>query len=186
MILLRIFIGLALWAICFPVFAEDRCLPSVEEHPRWQSAIFRPHTDVFRNCPVSEETYQSVVRKWLQNRTDTTTVFKSIGLGRAINYPWMSEFLAKSALVDPRWDPENGRTDRGHINDFVASILSKPAFINRLQVPFTNTLYTVIEVSVEKVLVSDVKTILSDTKKEGHRVPYDALVWIVISKIVPH
>jgi hypothetical protein len=173
---------LFLWTFWCSARAEEGCSPYIEAQPSWQSAAFRRHTDDFRDCPVSEATYRRVLGDWLQRpSTASAAPLHSIGLGRAVHFPWISEYLATAALSNPDWDTKRGRSRSGDPNAVVASILSDPAFIQRLQVPFGNTTYEVVAVSVEKVLVGEVRDILPG-RAAGHlRVPYDAMLWMRLS-----
>lgn len=164
--------------------AQDLCLPHVEEHANWGSASFRPHRDAFLNCPVSEATFQRVLAEWLRSRGETAPAIKTIGLGRAISYPWISEYIAGAALTSPQWNPARGRSRTGsnNYNSLVAGILSNPAFIKRLQIPFEATPYFVVSVSVQKVLVGKVGDVMPGVARESLLVPYDAQLWIVLER----
>ena len=172
-------IGLLLLA-CLPARADEVCAPHVEEHPGWQSASLRPHTDAFRACTLSEPRYREVVSAWLQGMAADAPVLKSLSLGRAVDLPWISRRLARAGLSDPGWDACRGRARQGDPNAWVAAVLAEPAFLERLQAPFQGTAYRVTKVSVEKVLVGPATEILPDAPA-GRRVPFDAQLWLVLA-----
>ncbi len=174
-----VWFGLAVCA-CGSVAAQQACAPHIEEQARWGSASFRPHTDVFLECPVAETTYRSVVRQWLRGRGDDAPPIASLALGRAVGFPWISNYIASAALTSPLWDAERGRVRSGGANALVASLLSDPGFLERLQAPFAGSPYTVVGVSVEKVLVGETGGVASGAAPRGQRTPYDAQVWIVL------
>ena len=162
--------------------AAEVCAPYVEENARWESATLRPHRNAFLSCPLTEVRYQQVLTEWLEHRSDTGAALKSISLGRAINYPWISSHLAIAALDNPRWDARRGRSRGGSINSLAADLLSEPEFLQRLQAPFTGSPYMVRAVSVEKVLVGKVSDILPGIAQGKRRVPYDVQLWLRLER----
>ncbi len=173
-------IGTLVLASC-AAWADQACAPHVEEHPGWHSASFRAHTDAYKHCPVSEGAYRVVVAGWLKARHETGPSLTSLSLGRAVDFPWLSEYLARAALADPRWDGLHGRLRGGDLNAWVASLLSDPLLLERLRVPFEGTAYRVTRVSVEKVLVGPVENFLPRGAPTGLRAPFDAQLWLVLT-----
>jgi len=170
----------AVLVLCGCAAAEEPCAPHVEEHARWASATFRPHTDAFLDCPVPEVTYRQVVGDWLRGRGEAAPPVTSVALGRAVHFPWISRYLVRAALSSARWDAERGRALDGDPNGLVASLLSMPGFIERLDAPFAGSPYAVLAVSVEKVLVGDAEERVPEAALGRQRVPYDAQLWIVL------
>lgn len=158
--------------------AENVCSPYVEEHPKWHTATFRPHTDAFVDCPVSEETYQRVVSDWTKARDVDTGELDSFGLGRAVQYPWISKLIAQTALTHPDWDVSTGSSMTYGDNEFVNKILSQPVVLSRLQIPFSTGAYVIARVTVEKVLIDEVGKVLPDQTPVNARIPFDAIVWL--------
>jgi hypothetical protein len=156
--------------------AQDGCEPYIETHRDLETAALRPHRDAFRSCTIDEAAYTALVSAWLAARGSTP--LRGMGLGRAVNLPWLSEHIARAALHDPRWDAARGRDRKNDINGLVAALLSQPDILRRLDAPFSATPWTVRAVSVEKVLVTKAKNIPPDGGKG--RLPFDAQVWIVI------
>lgn len=190
---------LCLLALCTSplTWAETACAPFIEEQPAWETAALRPHTDAFMECPVSEERYQQVIKQWLDTRTKAQAAPRSLGLGRAIDLPWISRYLAQAALASPAWDTRRGHGKQGNDNAVVGALLSAPEFLARLQAPFDGSGYRVKAVPVEKVLVGpaetyfapDTPTDTSPTVGKGQRsrlrVPFDAQLWLILQREDP-
>ena len=170
-----VILGLGLLLLSQFAFA---CTPYVEERPGATTAAFRRHTDDFQTCSVAESRYDEVVAGWLRNRPQAAPALTSVSLGRAVNFPWISQYLAERALRDPLWDARRGKVRRGGINQFVVSLLSEKAFLARLAAPFADTPYVPVRVSVEKVLVGTASDVLPETKAGKLRVPFDAQLWL--------
>ncbi|RLJ67579.1 hypothetical protein [Sulfurisoma sediminicola] len=168
----------ALCACVGAAIAQEGCEPYVENHRDLETAALRPHRDAFRSCIIDEATYAALISAWLASRGDAAPPLRGMSLGRAVNLPWISEYIARTALRDPRWDAARGRDRNGDINGFVTALLSRPEFLRRLDAPFAATPRAVRTVSVEKVLVTKARDILPDGGKG--RLPYDAQVWIVL------
>lgn len=157
---------------------EPACLPYIQEQTAWRSATFRPHTDAFRPCPVAEDTYRRVVGEWLRLRPPAGEPPNSLGLGRLVDYPWLSRHLAQASLKRRDWNARTGRARGSDINRVVADILSAPEPLARLQQAFAGSGYTVVAVTVEKVLVGPAREVLGEPGLSRARVPYDAMIWL--------
>lgn len=172
---LGVSLGLALFLLSGLAVA---CRPYVEEPAGATTAAFRRHTDDFQTCRVAESSYADVVAGWLQSRPQTAPALTGLSLGRAVDFPWISQYIAERAGRDLLWDARRGKPQRGGINLFVASILSEEAFLARLAVPFVHTQYRPVSVSVEKVLVGTADDVLPELKSGKRRVPFDAQLWL--------
>jgi hypothetical protein len=159
--------------------AQQGCEPYVENHRELETAALRPHSDAFRSCFIDEAAYARLIAAWLAARGADAPPLRGLGLGRAVNLPWISEHLARAALHEPRWDTARGRDRKGDINGLAAALLSQPAFLRRLDAPFAGSAWAVRAVSVEKVLVAKAQDILPGAGRG--RVPFDAQVWLVIA-----
>ena len=156
------------------------CTPYVEERAGASTVAFRRHPNDFQACPVAESRYDEVLAGWLRNRPLTAPALTGVSLGRVVDFPWISQHLAERALRDPRWDARRGKVRRGGINLLVASLLSEKAFLARLAVPFADTPYVPVRVSVEKVLVGTADDVLPEKKAGKLRVPFDAQIWLTL------
>lgn len=164
-------------ALIAPVAADGACAPRIEEDATWASASFRPHTDAFRRCPVAEETYARIVADWLAARDRTAAPPKSLGLGRLVDHPWLSDHLVAAARDSAAWDARRGRARSGHENALVGELLSQPEILRRLDAPFASSGLAARRVSVEKVLVTKVA---GTSGEAARRLPYDAQAWLVL------
>jgi len=172
-----------------PVVAEETCSAYIEEHEAWQTASLRYSTNGPPECTVDEQTYNATVRGWLQGRENAEGDLESLLLGRAVRYPWLSQYLARVASSE-EW-PENALVTKSMLldcgdggrrtNTRVGALLSQERFRSRLDEPFEGTPYRVLSVSVEKVLFDAAEAILG-TGAGVERVPYDAQVWLVLGR----
>lgn len=154
------------------------CAPYIEEHANPPSASFRTHTSDAIQCEVAEEEYRRVVEHWLRNRPPGAVVLSSLSLGRSEKFPWISRHLADIALQSEDWRTRVARGSSGRQNAFVAAILSEPVFLRRLSVPFQGSQYSVLGVSVEKVLVGPASKHFPVHRRSDAMVPFDAQVWL--------
>lgn len=162
------------------------CSPLVEASPAEDAAVFRPHSTAFLHCEVSEASYREVVGNWLRNRPAAAPRLRSLFLGRAMSFPWISRHLADAALHSAAWDARRGKARRsGSENGVVAGLLSSEAFRARLGAPLAGSSYVVRAVSVEKVLVGPAHALSSDPTAVRRRVPYDAMLWLQIGERPP-
>ncbi|MEO8670659.1 MAG: hypothetical protein ABI411_05035 [Tahibacter sp.] len=178
---------LALWllfACCAQSFAQT-CAPFVEEQAAWSTAMFRPHSNGMQSCTVSEEVYRAVVRDWLRDRAPALPPLTSLSLGRAENFPWLSHYLADSALQSANWRTRVLRAGAGEHNQFVADLLSEPAMLQRLDAPFAESAYRVVGASVEKVLAGKASVYASVKTDATWKVPFDAQVWLRLASRNP-
>jgi hypothetical protein len=158
--------------------AAGQCAPHIQEHPEGKAAMFRPHTTAFLHCTVSEEAYRRITADWLQGRPADAPPINSLCLGRAEHYPWITTYLAAAALGHRQWDARHGKPRNIDVNKLVASILSEPPFLARLDAAFTDSPITAVRVWIEKVLVDKAARVLPDPAAAHQRVPIDAIVWI--------
>lgn len=159
------------------------CTPLIEASPAGDTAVFRPHSNAFLHCEVSEASYREVVGNWLRGRPADAPRLRSLYLGRAVSFPWISRHLADAALHSGAWHTRRGKARRsGGENGLVAGLLSTEVFRSRLGVPFAASSYVVRGVAVEKVLVGPAHELSSDSTAVGLRVPYDAMLWLQIGE----
>jgi hypothetical protein len=110
-------------------------------------------------------------------------VYKSMFLGRLIDYPWLSEYLAVYAYKDPRWDRKKGKPVSIDLYTYVSAILSRREVLSQFEDAFGDSGYKIIAVTLEKVCVgrfSDVP--LYQGKMLPGKVPVDAMVWFRLEK----
>lgn len=164
--------------ICSAGFA---CTPSVEEWLAETTAVFRRHSDAFERCPVDEPAYNRVIADWLRRRPQAAPLTR-LSLGRAIDFPWISGYLAERALDHRSWDSRRGKVRHGDLNGLAAAILSEEKLLSRLAAPFCDTPYLPVAVSVEKVLVGPANGTLAKPGSGRRLVPHDAQIWLRIER----
>lgn len=157
------------------------CSPFVEEHVDRASATLRPHISALEHCEVSEASYRRIVSEWLRDRAAGPPL-SSLSLGRAVAFPWLSRALADAALRSPGWAARVERARAGERDRLAAPLLSDPALLARLAVPFEGTPYAVQRVSFEKVLYGRADRYSSDRQAGAIKVPFDAQLWL---RLVP-
>lgn len=168
---------LTIFILCVPG-SLLACEPFVEEHPGRTSASFRPNTNAFDRCPVSEHDYHAVVRAWLGSRAPEDDGITSLSLGRAVSFPWLSRYIADAALQSPQWAARVREARPGTRDKLAVDVLQDPALLKRLAVPFEGSRYEVTRISFEKVLFGRADE-YSSTKSAGAvLVPFDAQLWL--------
>jgi hypothetical protein len=104
-------------------------------------------------------------------------------MGRLIDYPWLSQYLATSAHRDRGWDPRKGKPVAMDINKYVSQLLFRRELMAQIEEPFARGGYQVIGVTVEKVLVGGFREVpLYQGKLYPGKVPFDAQVWFRLRK----
>lgn len=169
-----------------PVFAEDisieECRPLYEIEARWQIVRLRPHENAFLNCTITREKFNELIVSAFTDPESNNTEFKSLFIGRLVEYPWLSQFLADHALQHHDWDSEEGKFAGENINAFIAGILSAPELLEQIQQPFNASGYIVTGASVEKVLIGRANEIEWLEINEPVMVPYDVMVHFILEK----
>ncbi|MDP2179525.1 hypothetical protein [Methylicorpusculum sp.] len=175
-----------LWILTLALFPQSQILAQqqgceliIELSEKSREARVRPVGEDYSQCLVSETALGEGIKNQLNAWADLDWTVRSVNLGRAINYPWLVDFLIEASLASTDWDIHKGRSLSGGDNRFVSRILSEPVFIRRLQAFFEGSPYTVIAVNVEKVLIGDSTVHHSDLSK-SEKVPFDAQVRLII------
>jgi hypothetical protein len=109
--------------------------------------------------------------------------YSSLYIGRLIDYPWLSQYLATTAYRDKGWDKKRGKHMALDINKYVSNILSRKEITVQLEEAFATGGYKVISTAVEKVLIGDFRSVpLYQGEMTPGKVPYDAQVWFRLEK----
>jgi hypothetical protein len=109
--------------------------------------------------------------------------YSSLYIGRLIDYPWLSQYLATTAYRDTRWNKKRGKPVALDINKYVANILSRKEITVQIEEAFAGSGYRVFSTIVEKVLIGDFRSVpLYQGKMAPGKVPYDAQVWFRLEK----
>jgi hypothetical protein len=164
--------------VCLMASPALACAPHIEERPTESTASFRPHTTAFERCEVDEATYVRVLGEWLHARAADAPELRSISLGRAVNFPWISRYMADSALQSPGWAASASRAKMVERSRLAAKVLNDPLFLQRLDAPFEGTRYTITAISFEKVLFGAAAEYSSSKEAGKVPVPFDAQLWL--------
>ncbi|MBI5018594.1 MAG: hypothetical protein HZB55_24325 [Deltaproteobacteria bacterium] len=141
-------------------------------------------------CPLSEEEAPKALSETLprlRDFGDSPGRYRSLFLGRLVDYPWLSEGLARWAARSSGWDNRKGLS-RGERNSnaFVERALRDAGILRSLADALAREGLRVTGVSAEKVLIAPVAQLPfgGRLRTEGvagsARVPYDAMVHLVL------
>lgn len=132
-------------------------------------------------CRVAREAVQRLLAAAFSRAAAPRLVgrYSSLYLGRLVDYPWLSSFLASTAAEDARWDRRRGRPFAMGANAYVSTVLSARQVTAPLESAMERGGYRVRAVTVEKVLVGSFRDV------PGHegpappgKLPFDAMVWL--------
>jgi response regulator RpfG family c-di-GMP phosphodiesterase len=59
--------------------------------------------------------------------------YSSLSIGRLIDYPWLSQYLAVTAYSDDRWDSKRGKPVAMGINQYVSKVLSTKELMTQIE-----------------------------------------------------
>ncbi len=158
-----------------------QCRPVIEARADQGWFRVRPHVDAFTHCTLSREELKSLLQEFIRRPESPATPYHALFLGRLVDHPWLSRYLAEQALEDTNWDPVRGLPRDGDINAFVHAVLTSAETIALLQSLFEGTGYKVIGVSVEKILVAPANSITWLESSGTALVPFDALTHVTLS-----
>ena len=164
--------------------ADNTCKPVISADKDRNVIFVRPHENAFRICTLTQSRLQGLISGFLKEPENQQADFRSIYIGRLVDHPWLSHYLAVHALAHAGWDRDKGQPRSGYINQLVRDILSAPELISQIQEPFAGSGYTVSGASVEKVLVTKANEIDWLDIHEPVLVPYDALTHFILKKSV--
>ncbi len=136
-------------------------------------------------CHCSKEEMQSILKKAFEpaDPPKLNGTYTSIFIGRLIEYPWLSEYLAANAYRDRMWDRRRGKPVSMDINRYVKNILSRREITASLDEPLAASGYRIAAASVEKVLVGGFRDVPQyKGPKPAGKVPYDAMTWFKLEK----
>lgn len=165
--------GLVACVFMSSVRAAPECTAEINVRERWNAAHFRTYASTVGTCTVSEARYVDVVARWLQ-RDENAGVLTSLSLGRAIHYPWITNFMVETTATQHGL---HGQVD-ADVNQWVVQMLSTEDFLQRLNQPFKSHKLNVCGIRAEKVLVKSIPTATGATIN----VPYDALIWLSLCR----
>jgi hypothetical protein len=158
------------------------CKPVIEMNAAQRILFVRPHENAFMVCTLSQNRLRELIHDFFNDSENNDAGYNTVFMGRLIDHPWISRYLAQKALGHGNWDSSQGKPVTGFINHFVSDLLTEPEFTDRMQEVFAGTGYTVTGASVEKVLVARADEIAWLEINQPELVPYDALVHFRLKK----
>ncbi|NOX89440.1 MAG: hypothetical protein GXO77_10470 [Calditrichaeota bacterium] len=161
------------------------CELRLEADPKWEVLTVRARHPEFKLCDIDKESLLRLLNKAFTGN-DSLFVrqkFNSVFLGRIVEYPWLSEYLALYAKNDANWSLAKGRPVKARVNDYVASALTSDTLLYDFKKVFAKINYEVLSVSVEKVLVGSCNNIprYSGLPFKG-KIPFDAQIYLILKR----
>jgi hypothetical protein len=161
------------------------CELRVEANDQWHTLRLRAHHPGYKGCHIDRESMLSILGAAF-SKTGSPKLegsYSSLFLGRLIDYPWMSQYLANGAHGDRGWSSVKGKPVAMDINKYVSNLLSAKELMEPIETVLAKGGYRVVGVTVEKVLVGGFREVpLYQGKMSRGRVPYDAQVWLRLEK----
>jgi len=161
------------------------CELTVESNEKWQTLRLRAHHPKYKGCHITSDQMLLALEDAF-SKTDSPKIegnYSSLFIGRLIDYPWLSQYLATTAYHDRGWDSKKGKPAAMDINKYVSQVLFRRDLIAQIEPPFSKGGYRVTGVTVEKVLVGGFREVpLYQGKIFSGKVPYDAQVWFRLKK----
>jgi hypothetical protein len=161
------------------------CDLTVESNENQHTLRLRAHHPRYKGCPIDKDSMVSVLTAaFLKNDLPKLEgSYSSLSIGRLIDYPWLSEYLATTAYHDQKWDSQKGRPAAMDINKYVSRLLFRKEWMAQIETALRKGGYRVVGVSVEKVLVGGFREVpFYQGEMHPGRVPYDAQVWFRLEK----
>ncbi len=161
------------------------CELTVESNEKWQTLRLRAHHPKYKGCHITRDD-MLLALEGAFSKTDSPKIegnYSSLFIGRLIDYPWLSQYLATVAHHDPGWDFKKGKPAAIDINKYVSQVLFKKELIAQIEASLAKGGYRILGVTVEKVLVGGFREVpLYQGKIFSGKVPYDAMVWFRLKK----
>jgi hypothetical protein len=154
----------------------------VDDESRTMRLRVRPDGE---NCHIEKASMLEALRAAF-TKTESPKLegtYSSLYIGRLIDYPWLSQYLAVTAHKDPAWDKKKGKPVNLDLYKYVNNLLSQKAVAGEIDMALAARCYKVNAVTVEKVLVGGLREVpLYQGDMAPGKVPYDAMVWFRLKK----
>jgi hypothetical protein len=161
-----------------------KCSLAVESDNQSHTLRLRVHPE-YSDCHIGKDSMLSAL-KVAFSKTEPPKLegtYSSLYIGRLIDYPWLSQYLATIAYRDTQWDKKRGKPIALDINKYVSNILSRKEITVQIEEVFAGSGYRVISTTVEKVLIGDFRSVpLYEGEILPGKMPYDAQVWFRLEK----
>ena len=161
------------------------CDLTVESNEKWHTLRLRAHHPKYKGCHIDKNSMLSVLSAaFLKNDSPKLEgSYSSLFIGRLIDYPWLSQYLATTAYRDHGWDSKKGKPVAMDINKYVSQLLFRKELMAQIETVFEKGGYRVVGVTVEKVLVGGFREVpFYQGEMHPGRAPYDAQVWFRLEK----
>jgi hypothetical protein len=161
------------------------CDLTVESNENQHTLRLRAHHPKYKGCHIDKNSMVSVLTAaFLKNDSPKLEgSYSSLFIGRLIDYPWLSQYLATTAYRDQGWDSKKGRPSAMDINKYVSQLLFRKELMAEIETAFEKGGVRVVGVSVEKVLMGGFREVpFYQGKMHPGRVPYDAQVWFRLKR----
>lgn len=161
------------------------CDLSLESNEKWHTLRLRAHHPKYKGCQIDRDTMFSILKAaFLKTKAPKLEGnYSSLSLGRLIDYPWLSQYLATGAYRDLEWDLKKGKPVAMDINKYVSQLLFRKELMAQIRTVFEEGGYKIAGVTVEKVLVGSFYEVpFYQGEMYPGQVPYDAQVWFRILK----
>ncbi len=161
------------------------CDLTVESNEKWHTLRLRAHHPKYKGCHIDKDAMVSVLSAAFSKNDSLKREgsYSSLSIGRMIDYPWLSQYLATTAYRDHGWDSKKGKPVGLDINKYVSRVLFRKELMVQIETVFEKGGYRVVGVTVEKVLVGGFREVpFYQEKMHPGRVPYDAQVWFRLER----
>ena len=161
------------------------CDLTVESNERWHTLRLRAHHPKYKGCHIDKNSMVSALTAafFKNDSPKLEGSYSSLSIGRLIDYPWLSQYLATTAHRDQGWDSKKGKPAAMDINKYVSQLLFRKELMAEIGTVFEKGGYRVVVVSVEKVLVGGFREVpFYQGEMHPGRVPYDAQVWFRLER----
>jgi hypothetical protein len=178
-----------------PLFTAQReaCDVNATATSEWRTIIFRiaRHQGATRACVATRDDTAGLITLAfatvaLQKLDTEGGAYRSIFLGRLIDYEWLSRQLSESAEADANWSAATGKAkDGARAEAYVQRSLDIPSVL----VPLSDALkpygYRARGFSCEKAMISgpDTRPFQPAWVAADKRLPFDALCHLVLKRI---
>ena len=161
------------------------CSLAVESNDKGHTLRLRAHHPKYKGCQIDKEAVLSTLNAAFL-KTEWSKLegsYSSLSIGRLIDYPWLTQYLATTAYRDRGWDSKKGKPAAVDINQYASQLLFRNELTVQLDTVLKKSGYRVTGVTVEKVLVGGFREIpFYQGEMYPGRVPYDAQVWFRLQR----
>jgi len=178
-----------------PLFTAEReaCDINATATSEWRTIIFRitPRPSASRTCVATQNDTEGLITLAFATLSikemDTEgATYRSIFLGRLIDYEWLSRQLSESAEADADWSATTGKARDGERAEaYVQRSLDTPSVLDPLSDALKPYGYRAGGFSCEKAMVSgpDTKPFQPAWVAAEKQLPFDALCHLVLKPL---